>query len=407
MKRLLVVAERLGAEGGMERFLEVLLGGLAARGIAIHVLARILDAVPAGVTAEQIDWRDEHHAPDPASAAAVAAILRSAPYDAVAAHNVMDAGVLEALRLAPRFGYHVHDHRPFCPNGDRVFPRTELNCTAPLGAPCAFHALTDGCAYGPRPRSAALIRRRMRLRDAIAAADVVVVGSAYMAERARASGIPRERIRQLASPLPDDAYTDGVTSAVSGGVLFAGRIVPQKGLRSLVRAVATISPGERPAVRAIGEGPERAGAAAEAAASGVALDLPGAMNPADVRRAIDDAALVAVPSLWAEPFGMIGIEAFARARPVVAYDVGGIRSWLSDGENGLSVPRADERGLGRSIARLLGDDGLRATMGARARRDAERYRLAPFVDAVIAAVAGTRSGESPATTMRLPLPPGR
>jgi len=32
----------------MERFLEVLLGGLAARGIAIHVLARILDAVPAG-----------------------------------------------------------------------------------------------------------------------------------------------------------------------------------------------------------------------------------------------------------------------------------------------------------------------------------------------------------------------
>ena len=42
------------------------------------------------------------------------------------------------------------------------------------------------------------------------------------------------------------------------------------------------------------------------------------------------ARLVVVPSRWPEPFGMVGIEAMARGRPVVAFDTGGIGDWLED-----------------------------------------------------------------------------
>jgi len=52
------------------------------------------------------------------------------------------------------------------------------------------------------------------------------------------------------------------------------------------------------------------------------------------------------------------------------------------------VPRGDERALGATIARLLGDDALRHRLGAQARRDAERYRLAPFIDRFLAIALG-------------------
>jgi glycosyltransferase involved in cell wall biosynthesis len=89
-----------------------------------------------------------------------------------------------------------------------------------------------------------------------------------------------------------------------------------------------------------------------------------------------------LPSRWAEPFGYVGIEAFARARTVVAYDVGGVRAWLDDGRNGIAVSPGDERALGDAIAALLDDDARRTQLARRARADAERFRAAPVIDAL-------------------------
>jgi glycosyltransferase involved in cell wall biosynthesis len=392
--KLLCAVERLGAEGGMERSLEIVLPGLMKRGVVVHVVARKIDGTPAGVSAETVPWSDEHDAPNPAAASAVLDVCRRFAPDVAFAHNVMDAGIVEALRTTSQLTYHLCDHRPFCPNGDRVFPRSGGNCVERLGWACVVHALTDGCAYGPRPRTLELIRRRVRLRDAIAAADTVIVGSSYMRARAAANGIAPERILVLEDPLTDDAFAaPPVRAAATRVVLFAGRLVPQKGLRSLVRALATIVPARRPRLAAYGEGPEATAAATDAAKLHVRLDLHGVVGAAELRLAIDDAALVAVPSLWAEPFGRVGIEAFARGRPVVAYDVGGVRSWLSDGANGIAVPQADERALGSEIERLLDDPQWRAQLGKRARADADRYRLENYLDALLAAVSGRRYGE--------------
>ena len=300
----------------------------------------------------------------------------------------MDAGVVEALRTAPRFAYHVHDHRPFCPNGDRVFPRSGSNCIAPLGIACALHALTDGCAYGANVRTAALIRRRQRLRDAVAAADAVVVASRYVADRARACGIPSEHVVTIPLPLPDDAYAAAQPAVSSPArIVFAGRMVPQKGLRSLVRALARIDAYARPVLRAFGDGPELARARADAARLGVVLEARGHVDAATLRAEIDAAALVAFPSLWAEPFGYVGIEAFARARTVVAYDAGGVAEWLVDGANGRMVARDDEIALAGAISALLRDDPARERLATQARQDAERFRLPVVVDALFDAYA--------------------
>ncbi|HEV3087261.1 MAG TPA: glycosyltransferase family 4 protein [Candidatus Elarobacter sp.] len=410
--RILVAAERLGRAGGMERYLDVILPALVARGATVHVLARELHgAAPNGVTAEAgatngvtaecIAWSSEHDEPSAAARADVQRALTAFAPDVAVAHNVMDAGVIEALRASPRLAYHVHDHRPFCPNGDRLFPRSARICELPLGRACVLHAITDGCAYGMRRETLALIRRRARLRDAVATADAVIVASAYMFARAKENGIAPERLAELPLPLPDDAYAavpagdDDDTCAVDSvdvpaawarrTVVFAGRIVPQKGLDSLVRAVARIARSERPMVRAFGTGPALDGVRAEAARLGVVLDAPGAASPETVRGAMDEAALVALPSVWAEPFGYVGIEAFARGRTVVAYDVGGVAAWLENGVNGWAVRRADETAFGNAIEALVRDNQWRRPMERNARRDAEKYRAAPIVDALLSA----------------------
>jgi glycosyltransferase involved in cell wall biosynthesis len=384
--RILVAAERLGHAGGMERYLQVLLPKLTELGATVHVLARRIDAVPPGVTAEHVAWAEEHDAPSATACAAIAHEVSAFGPDVAVAHNVMDAGVVEALRAAKRLVYHVHDHRPFCPNGDRVFPRSGRNCTEPLGTACAVHSLTDGCAYGPRRRTARLIRSRERLRDAIAASDAVIVASRYVAGRAAESGVPERRIVEITPPLPDDAYSEpGSHAPRSRDVVFAGRIVPQKGLDSLIRAVGGIAAGSRPRVRAFGDGPALDGIRADALRLGVALDAPGAVSTETLRAALDDAALLALPSRWAEPFGYVGIEAFARERAVVAYDVGGVRTWLADDRNGIAVNAGDELALGAAIGALLDDDARRGRLARNARTDAERYRAATTVESLFKA----------------------
>jgi glycosyltransferase involved in cell wall biosynthesis len=384
--RMLIAAERLGSAGGMERYLEVLLPKLIARGATVRVLARQIDAVAPGVIADQVAWAEEHDAPSAAARAAVARELAAFRPQVAVAHNVMDAGVIEAMRGAERLVYHVHDHRPFCPNGDRVFPRSSRNCTEPLGRACAVHSLTDGCAYGPRRRTAQLIRNRERLRDAIAASDGVIVASRYVAQRALESGIAQRRILEITPPLPDEAYAEpGAAAPRSRDVVFAGRVVPQKGLDSLIRAVAGIAADRRPRVRAFGDGSALADIRAEASRLGVELDAPGTVSAPALRAALDDAALLALPSRWAEPFGYVGIEAFARARPVVAFEVGGVRTWLQHDRNGVAVSAGDEAALGAEIGALLDDDTRRERLSLAARVDAERYRATTIVDALATA----------------------
>jgi glycosyltransferase involved in cell wall biosynthesis len=96
-------------------------------------------------------------------------------------------------------------------------------------------------------------------------------------------------------------------------------------------------------------------------------------------------ALLVVPSLWPEPFGMVGPEAMAYGKPVVAFDVGGVREWLTDAVNGFLVPMGDAPGLAAAIRRLLINSELRAQLGAAARDYvAERFNKKLYTSRLVA-----------------------
>jgi glycosyltransferase involved in cell wall biosynthesis len=391
--KLLVLCERVDAEGGTESYLRALLPALVARGDDVRVLARsVRDARAYGVPCEPIAWSDEHDPSSPEASARVATFARTFSPDVAIAHNVLDAGVLAAARSnAPRFVYHLHDHRPFCPNGDRLYPQGGGICTAPMGvATCAFHALVHGCAYGPRPRTFGLIGIRADVALAIVGADAVISLSQYMRETAERNGILAANQFVIAPPLESEAFVDSPRARPAvDSVLFAGRVMASKGARSLVRALSLIEESRKPVLRIAGTGPDLDATIGEAEHHGVRVEALGRLSAVALRSAYDVATMVAVPSLWAEPYGLVGIEAFARGRPVVAYDAGGIPEWTSaSAGGGIAVPRENEAALARAIVSLL-DDARWKTASARAFAASAAFTLGPHVDALRAIYRGS------------------
>jgi glycosyltransferase involved in cell wall biosynthesis len=145
-------------------------------------------------------------------------------------------------------------------------------------------------------------------------------------------------------------------------LVFVGRMDRLKGgdylLDALPRTRETLGLPLR--VTFAGDGPDRTRwerRAAEITASmpGVSVEFTGWLQPPDVRALFDAADLLIVPSLWPEPYGLVGPEAARRGVPSVAFATGGIPEWLTDGVNGCLAPgdRPSADGLADALIRCL------------------------------------------------------
>ena len=143
-------------------------------------------------------------------------------------------------------------------------------------------------------------------------------------------------------------------------VVYVGRLVPEKGLRELLDAMATLAP-QRPKLQLalVGEGPMRAELDAKVAAdSTLRVHLPGAQGPHEVARWMAASDLVTLPS-YSEGHPNVLVEALACGRPVVATPVGGIPE-VVDADCGLLVAARDPIALAAGLRDALErqwDDG--------------------------------------------------
>ena len=97
----------------------------------------------------------------------------------------------------------------------------------------------------------------------------------------------------------------------------------------------------------------------------------GEVSKSVIQRYYEKCLLIAVPSIWDEPFGTVGLEAMFCGKPVVAFDVGGISDWLIDGVNGFLIKAKDHRGLANQISFLFYNRNAALEMGKKGK---EIYR---------------------------------
>jgi glycosyltransferase involved in cell wall biosynthesis len=153
-------------------------------------------------------------------------------------------------------------------------------------------------------------------------------------------------------------------------LLCVGRLIPIKGHIVLLRAFAEAR-REIPELRLdlAGRGPLEPALRALAKELEIddAIGFLGYVAP--VQRAIEDAAIVVVPSMG-EGFGMVALEAMERARPVIAAEIGGLGELVEEGVTGLLVPPGEAEPLTRAIVQLASDLPRATEMGEAGRRRA-------------------------------------
>ena len=179
-------------------------------------------------------------------------------------------------------------------------------------------------------------------------------------------------------------------------LLSVGRLIPQKGVGHLIRALAAMRPVRRPvSLTIVGSGPQEAELRALVQSLGVRrIRFAGFVDQHELPAYYAAADVFVFPTL-ADTYGIVLLEAAASAlAPIASVHAGATLDFVKDGEGGFVVDPHDEHALAELIARfadcpkLVRDLGLAAHNVARLRtpdRTAEKY-----MSAIMTAVAGMK-----------------
>ena len=386
--RIVLVADQFSREGGAEVFVHGYATGLHERGhdvsLCVSRAAPDAPALPAAIQAAVVPFAGEGQPGDPLAAANVVEFVRRFSPDVVHVHNAFDWEVFDALRARWPLVWHCHDYRTNCPNGDRRLPHWGLPCRLPMGAACLFHSVVSGCVAGPRPQTLQQLRVRRRLFDSVKRADMIAAPSQCVARILETNGVDLARIAVVPSFTPYADLAAAPPYPSSPVLMFAARLVEQKGIEDvlwLVRALQESGVPARFIIAGTGPGLPRF---QEAAKTYPALDVRGLLNANALSAAYAESSAVLITPNWLDPFPLIGLDAMAHARPVIAYDIGGIGELVQSGIDGIMVRSGDRGGLAAAAKRILADPSDAAAMGLRGREKVRaRYRLGHSLDAAL------------------------
>ena len=184
---------------------------------------------------------------------------------------------------------------------------------------------------------------------------IVVIRSAV--DAARFQEAPDRDAFRRAFNVPEGALVIGA----------AGQLIPRKGHRYLLQAIADLGPTDAPVRLLIfGDGYLANQLRAQAASLGLfdTVQFVGFRDDLDDYMGCFD--LFVHPAL-SEGLGVVALKAQAAGVPVIGFDAGGMREAVADGESGLLVPPEDIDALRAAIRDLVADDEKRSAMGARGR----------------------------------------
>lgn len=377
--RVIHINDKLTISGGVEVYISQIQGLLNVRGI-------------------ESDWIAFHRAgngcriePADSSLAWTGALsdLGASPLGKLAAegqvifhvHSLSEPTLLDALFAIAPVIRTIHEPRIFCPGQGKYWAKTESICTIPCGVHCLIHAYTKRCCNRhPKRLLRQYLNTRYELKTASHRYAALLANSRYTQDGAQQVGFLEETLHLLHYPTYPTAEPQYVENT-DCRIVFSGRLSRTKGLHYLLDAIALVAQQfEKVHLDVLGSGHDEAAFRAQAEALGLTQQVTfhGWADRETIDRVVSEATLVAFPSIYPEAFGISGIEAMMRGKPVVGFDVGGVSDWLRHGETGLLVPVKDTQGFADAVIRLLQDDDLRLQMGRRAREIA----LAEFSEEV-------------------------
>ncbi len=393
--RIAIVRHFTGRPGGVETYAAAIEEALAGRGHDVAVFYETGDSEPDATRGPR--WYAAQGERE-----AVAALVEWRP-DVLFVQGLRSPDLEERLLSICPAVLFAHGYAGLCISGHKLhrLPAT-APCTRAFGAACLALYFPRRCGGWSPLTAVDSYRREARRHRLIGRYKRVVVGSRYMADEYARHGLA-DLVRVLPIGLPPAVPADHVDSD-RHELLFCGRLEHTKGpsvaLRAAARVAALLNEPVRLAIA--GAGSLEASMRTEAArlmATCAHLDVhfAGWVDSRAQAGLLARTDLLLVPSVWPEPFGLVGIEAGIHGVPAVAFDVGGIGEWLRDGVNGRLVPltSAPLDSFARAVRECLELPAARVrALRAAARESAAAFSLSAHLDgleAVFAAAGRTGS----------------
>jgi glycosyltransferase involved in cell wall biosynthesis len=160
----------------------------------------------------------------------------------------------------------------------------------------------------------------------------------------------------IPNPYDDRLFREIPDVARNRDIVFLGRLVSDKGADLLVDAVARLkSAGFDPTVTIVGSGPEERTLRGRVRGLGLQdqVAFTGPMRGNELVRVLNGHRLIAIPSRWEEPFGVVALEGMACGCVPVGSSGGGLGEAI--GGCGETFPRGDAVALADVLGRLLRD----------------------------------------------------
>ncbi|MFX0203054.1 MAG: glycosyltransferase family 4 protein [Candidatus Hodarchaeota archaeon] len=289
--------------------------------------------------------------------------------DLIYLHNIHNPYVVEVLTdLRPVVKY-VHDHELYCPKTNRLLNDSLCRNRAPIK--CIINAFRgDGYrCMGRRTQPLTIgkkIRQMLKNRSVHRKIEKFIVASQHMKQNLLSFGYHRKEIEIL--PYFTEICKKATPKNGEKTILFVGRIFPEKGIDLLINSLSLLK--ENFHFMIIGDGNPDYVNTLHQKIERTRLDdrttFVGWIDNCYLDKYYNKAALLVVPSLWPEPFGIVGIEAMSHGLPVVAFNVGGISEWLEDNKTGFLIERGDINTFAQRVDLLLKDRSLRIEFGQNA-----------------------------------------
>ncbi len=330
----------------------------------------------------------------------------------------------EALAVAPNV-FFAHGYHGTCISGGKSFSYPVARpCVRQFGWQCFAHFYPHRCGgLNPLTMWREYSRQETQLR-LLKEYRAILTASDHMRREYLKHGFAESAVHlvplpvysgrdncgsgyaSLHSPLAgrDDGWRRETSTHTQGAksnedewrLLFAGRMTRLKGGAVLLDAIPAVAAalGRPVRVTFAGEGPAREDWAAQgrvlaARNPNLRIEFVGWLDADALDALAKSIHLLVMPSLWPEPFGLVGPEFGLKGIPAAAFAVGGIPEWLTDGINGCLAPGdlPTAHGLAAAIIRCLHDSNEYARLRRGAVALARRFSLARHLETLMAVFA--------------------
>ena len=311
---------------------------------------------------------------NPFSAKATKEAVNKLKPDVVHVHNtfpLISPAIFHSIGSRSARVLTLHNYRLFCP---AAIPLRDGNiCTECLNRRSILPALRHGCYRNSRLATLPLafnVALHRRIGTWSQQVDAFIALTEFQRDLMVEAGLPTDLVHVKPNFYPGKPMVLD-WSERRRSVVFAGRLTPEKGVESLVRAWIKWG-ASAPELRIVGDGESKERLMKLASTvPGTPIQFLGQLTGTETQEEIAQSRLLVIPSEWFEGFPMVVREAFAFGTPVAASDIGSLPTIVHQGENGVLFSPGNPQSLLEVVQRTWSEEGALEQLAIGARHSFE------------------------------------